>query len=151
MVKVRHAAQAWVWFGLCILRETLSLSGLQDKPVAAGRQGGNINPLAALLAPLAGLALMGAAAAVSVNPMLLQLTTITRGRRAAGTGRTARQMRALEQFLAIPSRAGLADRMTAEWLDCTGLASRHSGCLQLLSCSYSAAQLPEPDREVAAM
>ncbi len=41
-----------------------------------------INPLAALIAPLAGLALLGAASAVAVNPVLLKLVTI-RGKREA--------------------------------------------------------------------
>ena len=43
--------------------------------------GSSINPLAALIAPLAGLALLGAASAVAVNPVLLQLVTIKKGRR----------------------------------------------------------------------
>ena len=64
-----------------------------------------INPLAALLAPLAGLALLGAASAVAVNPVLLKLTTI-RGARDADTARPdqqlrvrLRQLRLLETFL----------------------------------------------------
>ena len=38
--------------------------------------GGHLSPLAALIAPLAGLALMGAAASVAVNPLLLKLVAI---------------------------------------------------------------------------
>jgi hypothetical protein len=43
-------------------------------------KGSSINPLAALIAPLAGLALLGAASAVAVNPILLQLVTINKDR-----------------------------------------------------------------------
>ena len=43
-------------------------------------EGSIINPLAALIAPLAGLALLGAASAVAVNPILLQLVTINKDR-----------------------------------------------------------------------
>ena len=49
--------------------------------IETGSSGSSINPLAALIAPLAGLALLGAASAVAVNPVLLQLVTISRKRR----------------------------------------------------------------------
>ena len=39
------------------------------------------NPLAALIAPLAALALLGAATAVAVNPVLLQIAVINNGKR----------------------------------------------------------------------
>lgn len=46
-----------------------------------------INPLAAMVAPLAALALIAAASAVSVNPMLMSIATISRSRRHSGVSR----------------------------------------------------------------
>ena len=40
-----------------------------------------MNPLSALVAPLAALALLGAAAAVSTSPVLLSLAVLTNGRK----------------------------------------------------------------------
>ncbi len=42
---------------------------------------GHVNPLSALVAPLAALALLGAAAAVSTSPVLLSLAVLTNGRK----------------------------------------------------------------------
>merc|ERR1711983_503246 len=52
----------------------------RDSGYGADETGG-INPLAAFIAPLAGLALLGAAAAVSINPVLVQLAVINDGKR----------------------------------------------------------------------
>ena len=52
-------------------------------------EGSSMNPLAALIAPLAGLALLGAASAVAVNPILLQLVTINKDK----NGRRRRRKR----------------------------------------------------------
>jgi hypothetical protein len=42
---------------------------------------GSINPLSALVAPLAALALLGAAAAVASNPVLMTLAVLSSGRK----------------------------------------------------------------------
>ena len=46
----------------------------------AGGGGGGINPLALLVAPLAGIALLSAAAAVALNPVLVSIS-VTNGKR----------------------------------------------------------------------
>ncbi len=81
-----------------------------------------INPLAALIAPLAGLALLGAASAVAVNPVLLKLVTIRRRREASDSPQLdqqlrtrIRQLRLLDSFLSsIPGIGQLLNsRLTA--------------------------------------
>ena len=115
-----------------------------------------IHPLAALIAPLAGLALMGAAAAVAVNPLLYGLVTISGRKRrslAAADGdqlkMRLRQMKMLKQFLtSMPDNP--LDRLTADYLSWSGLGT--STCLDMLACNYvanSTSLLPE--REVVSI
>lgn len=108
----------------------------------------NINPLAALIAPLAGLALMGAAAAVAVNPILLQLAVISNGRKRREVGeegkegeidikRRVKQLRVLEKFLSsMPGKFSQSDRLTADYLRCSGLSEDSDQCLEQLVCTY---------------
>lgn len=119
-----------------------------------------IHPLAALIAPLAGLALMGAAAAVAVNPMLLQLAVISkngrrrRRRRETGGGleRGLKQMRVVDRYLSsLPEGAGqdISARLTVEFLACSGLGS--STCLELLTCQYSGGGVERVERDVVSV
>ncbi len=98
-----------------------------------GGDSGGINPLAALIAPLAGLALLGAAAAVSVNPVLVQLAVINNGRRRRSprsarlaTSEDARlnEIDLLENFLTKQVDFGhQTEAMVANYLDCSGFSS----------------------------
>ena len=106
-----------------------------------------INPLAAMVAPLAALALIAAASAVSVNPMLMSIATISRSRRHTMPGelerqeRGLRQMRTIERFLSsLPSSdqgSGMADRLTLSYLECGELVSPGNHCLQRVVCLYT--------------
>jgi len=111
----------------------------------------SINPLAALIAPLAGLALMGAAAAVAVNPILLQLAVISNGRRKREVGddtenaiqggndikRRVKQLRVLEKFLSsMPGKFSQSDHLTSDYLRCSGLSEESDHCLEQLVCTY---------------
>ena len=116
-----------------------------------------INPLAAMVAPLAALALIAAASAVSVNPMLMSIATISRSRRHTSPGdlerqerglrqmrtiqRGLRQMRTIESFLSsLPSSdqgSGVADRLTLSYLECGELVSPGNHCLQRVVCLYT--------------
>lgn len=96
-----------------------------------GDTGGGINPLAAFIAPLAGLALLGAAAAVSINPVLVQLAVVNGGgkkrRRRSLNPAIQKQMneiQLLENFLNRETQfENQAELMTAQYLQCSGLTS----------------------------
>ena len=107
-----------------------------------------VNPLAALIAPLAGLALIAAASAVSVNPLLLQLTTISRNRRRrqlqqVPVRRAIRQITVLENFLSSPVNQIQSDLLMVNYLQCGELLEQTNHCLELLVCSYTTST---PDR-----
>ena len=120
-----------------------------------------VNPLAALIAPLAGLALIAAASAVSVNPLLLQLVTISRNRKRRqleqGPARRAvRQIQVLENFLSSPANMVQPDLLMVNYLQCADLLEQDNHCLELLVCSYtnsSTAQtvFSKPEKDVVAM
>ena len=104
-----------------------------------------INPLAALIAPLAGLALIAAASAVSVNPLLLQLVTISRNRRRrrrrqleqSPARRAVRQIQVLENFLSSTESQVQSDLLMVNYLQCGDFLAQTNHCLELLVCSYS--------------
>ena len=101
-----------------------------------GDDGGAINPLAAFLAPLAGLALLGAAAAVSINPVLVQLAVINGGKRKRRHARDLttpvmerkmNEIELLEKFLSKETKFDQqAEHMTAQYLQCSGLATTNN-------------------------
>jgi len=105
--------------------------------------GGHLSPLAALIAPLAGLALMGAAASVAVNPLLLKLVTISSRRRRslvsnddAEVVNWVHQLKTIRQFFSmLPEKANPLDRLTADYLVWSGL--ERGKCLDRLACSYA--------------
>ena len=94
-----------------------------------GDSGGGINPLAAFIAPLAGLALLGAAAAVSINPVLVQLAVVNGGRkkrdlRDPNMQRKVTEIELLENFLSKETQFdSQAESMVAQYLECSGLSS----------------------------
>ena len=95
---------------------------------------------------------MGAAAAVAVNPILLQLAVISRGRRRREVmeeeeekenlvendmKRRVKQLRVLEKFLSsMPGKFSQSERLTSDYLRCSGLSDESNQCLELLVCSY---------------
>ncbi|XP_046994312.1 uncharacterized protein LOC124606372 [Schistocerca americana] len=111
--------------------------------------------LKGLLIPLAGAALLGAAAALAANPVLLQIGVISgrrrRRRRDAAAGaeaqRRLQQLRLLEDFLASVGPQERAERsLLASYLSCSG--QRESSCLQRLVCEMQRPDAPELDRRV---
>ena len=120
-----------------------------------------VNPLAALIAPLAGLALIAAASAVSVNPLLLQLTTISRNRRRrqldqGPARRVIRQITILENFLSSPVNQIQSDLLMVNYLECGNLLDQTNHCLELLVCTYTNSTLAKTafskqEKDVVAM
>jgi len=113
----------------------------RDSGYGGGDDGG-INPLAALIAPLAGLALLGAAAAVSINPVLVQLAVINGGRRKKRDlqhQKKVTEIQLLENFLAketdFPHQT---ENMVAQYMQCSGLSTDQNQCLERLVCIYAA-------------
>ena len=101
--------------------------------------------MAALIAPLAGLALIAAASAVSVNPLLLQLVTISRNRRRrrrrqleqSPARRAVKQIQVLENFLSSSDNQLQSDLLMLNYLQCGDLLDQTNHCLELMVCSYS--------------
>jgi len=110
-----------------------------------GDSGGGINPLAAFIAPLAGLALLGAAAAVSINPVLVQLAVVGGGKRKKrdlmsdpNMQRKVTEIELLENFLTKETKFdNQAESMVAQYLECSGLSSDQNQCLERLVCIYA--------------
>jgi len=111
---------------------------------------------------------MGAAAAVAVNPILLQLAVISNGRKRREIGkeeakqghmdikRRVKQLRVLEKFLSsMPGKFSQSDRLTADYLRCSGLSKDDDHCLELLVCTYgqppSTGALTGMERDVVSM
>ena len=112
-----------------------------------------INPVAALIAPLAGLALIAAASAVSVNPLLLQLVTISSNRRRrrrrqleqSPARRAVRQIQVLENFLSSSRDSQLqSDLLMVNYLQCGDLLAQTNHCLELMVCTYSSSSTGRP-------
>lgn len=114
-----------------------------DRDSGYGDSGGGINPLAAFIAPLAGLALLGAAAAVSINPVLVQLAVVNGGRkkrdlRDPNMQRKVTEIELLENFLSKETKFdSQAESMVAQYLECSGLSSDQNQCLERLVCIYA--------------
>jgi len=114
-----------------------------DRDSGYGDSGGGINPLAAFIAPLAGLALLGAAAAVSINPVLVQLAVVNGGRkkrdlRDPNMQRKVTEIELLENFLSKETQFdSQAESMVAQYLECSGLSSDQNQCLERLVCIYA--------------
>ena len=109
-----------------------------------------INPLAALIAPLAGLALIAAASAVSVNPLLLQLVTLSRNSRRrrqleqSTASRAVRQIQVLENFLSSSDSQLQSDLLMVNYLQCGDLLAQTNHCLELMVCTYSSSSKGRP-------
>ena len=127
-----------------------------------GDSGGGINPLAAFIAPLAGLALLGAAAAVSINPVLVQLAVVNGGRRKKRSNsnfdhqKKVTEIQLLENFLARETDfSHQTENMVAQYLQCSGLSTDQNQCLERLVCIYAAngmeKEASKQEREVISM
>ena len=126
------------WSKICKILFTYLLNGpygwspihiISKFNLGYGDSGGGINPLAAFIAPLAGLALLGAAAAVSINPVLVQLAVVNGGRkkrdlRDPNMQRKVTEIELLENFLSKETKFdSQAESMVAQYLECSGLSS----------------------------
>ena len=126
-----------------------------------------INPLATLIAPLAALALLGAATAVALNPVLLQIAVVTGKKRRKRNAevdpeaeRKMQEIEKLEKFLSkAPNVENSNEELFANYVSCSGLAI-NSQCLEHLSCIYTnpKARIPatntvvsEAEKQVIAM
>jgi len=124
---------------------------VQDKTIGIAAEAAGINPLAALIAPLAGLALLGAAAAVSINPVLVQLAVVSSGRRrkkrditnpeinSLAEDQKLTEIGVLERFLATETNFDeQAQNMVARYVECSGL--QENKCLERLVCIYATSE-----------
>lgn len=112
---------------------------------------GGLNPLAALIAPLAAIALLGAAALVSANPVLLQLAVVNNnGKRRKK--RDIRNMEVLGNFLNDNRLGNHADLVLAGYLQCSGLTSDlDNQCLEQMACRVAQKSLPHEYLDIVDM
>jgi len=128
--------------------------------------GSDLNPLALLVAPLAGISLLTAAAAVALNPVLVSVSLTGKKRRKRslfGTGMEAaaaligattnstydktldpdvqekiHEMEVLEKFLgSVPSQVKYQQQILSMYLSCSGYLEESNLCLDRVVCEYS--------------
>lgn len=112
-------------------------------------QPSSLNPLSVLVAPLAALALVGAAAAVATNPVLLTVATLSSGRkrRALSGGADAlvpeienklHEMEVLEKYIAAaPEHEKQQEKLMASYLSCSGFTESQNACMDRVVCEFS--------------
>lgn len=110
-------------------------------------QSGPLNPLSILVAPLAALALVGAAAAVATNPVLLTVATLSSGRkRRALAGdqvgpeieNKLHEMEVLEKYIAAaPEHEKQQEKLMASYLSCSGFTESQNACMDRVVCEFS--------------
>merc|ERR1711892_1017885 len=130
-----------------------------DEPQSYKRQGygapaasGGANPLALLIAPLAGIALLTAAAAVAINPVLdtVSVTGKRRRRRDLDTvignnqGITPEleekihEMQVLVKFMSsVPENTNYQQQVLSMYLSCSGYTEMTNHCLDRVVCEYA--------------
>ena len=102
------------------------------------------------MAPLAALALLGAAAAVATNPVLLSMAVLSSGRkrRALNDDDAAlispeleeqlEEMEVLEKYMAhLPGQEQQQEKLMATYLTCSGFTESDNSCLDRVVCEYS--------------
>merc|ERR1719323_669446 len=121
---------------------------------AAERNGGatRANPLALLIAPLAGIALLTAAAAVAINPVLVTVSVTGKRRRrrdldtmiGSQEGITPEleekihEMQVLEKFMSsIPENTNYQQQVLSMYLSCSGYTEMTNTCLDRVVCEYA--------------
>jgi len=118
------------------------------------------------VAPLAALALLGAAAAVATNPVLLSIAVLSSGRkRRSLTTDDANaltpeletqleEMEVLEKYMAkIPHQEEEQEKLMATYLSCSGFTESNNNCLDRVVCEYSieSGGMPDLEKEVISM
>merc|ERR1711892_992121 len=130
-----------------------------DEPQSYKRQGygapaasGGANPLALLIAPLAGIALLTAAAAVAINPVLVTVSVTGKRRRRRdldtvignNQGITPEleekihEMQVLEKFMSsVPENTNYQQQVLSMYLSCSGYTEMTNHCLDRVVCEYA--------------
>merc|ERR1712106_49426 len=130
-----------------------------DEPQSYKRQGygapaasGGANPLALLIAPLAGIALLTAAAAVAINPVLVTVSATGKRRRRRdldtvignNQGITPEleekihEMQVLEKFMSsVPENTNYQQQVLSMSLSCSGYTEMTNHCLDRVVCEYA--------------
>merc|ERR1739844_277414 len=129
---------------------------------SGGGGGGGANPLALLLAPLAGIALLTAAAAVAINPVLVSVSFTGRRRRrreadelnqglSPALEEKINEMQVLEQFMAsVPDNLNYQQQVLSMYLSCSGYTEQANHCLDRTVCEYGNAKssVSQEERDV---
>lgn len=129
---------------------------------SGGGGGGGANPLALLLAPLAGIALLTAAAAVAINPVLVSVSFTGRRRRrreadelnqglSPALEEKINEMQVLEQFMAsVPDNLNYQQQVLSMYLSCSGYTEVANRCLDRTVCEYGNANssVSQEERDV---
>merc|ERR1719361_2036533 len=125
------------------------------------------NPLALLVAPLAGIALLTAAAAVAINPVLISVSVTgkRRKRRDLDTVIQANQsdgispeleekiheMQVLEKFMStVPENTNYQQQVLSMYLSCSGYEEITNACLDRVVCEYAneESEVEQEERDV---
>jgi len=142
-------------------------NGANARNSGYGGGGSSINPLALLVAPLASIALLGAAAAVALNPVLVSVSLTTAGKKRrkrslfgledmitsasnddAAYGNSThlepevqakiKEMQVLERFLgSVPTQVKYQQQILSMYLSCSGYLEDSNLCLDRVVCEYS--------------
>jgi len=127
-----------------------------------GGGGGGANPLALLLAPLAGIALLTAAAAVAINPVLVSVSFTGRRRKrrdadelnqglSPALEEKINEMQVLEKFMAsVPDNLNYQQQVLSMYLSCSGYTEMTNHCLDRTVCEYGNAksEVSQEERDV---
>ena len=125
-----------------------------------GGGGGGLSPLALLVAPLAGIALLSAAAAVALNPVLVSVSVTGRKKREADLNdvndrllaEKIEEMQVLEDFLGqAPKNESSQQRLLATYLTCSGFTEARNLCLDRVVCDYSSEKLSKKEKDVVSI
>ncbi|XP_065578924.1 keratin, type II cytoskeletal 1-like isoform X1 [Artemia franciscana] len=137
----------------------------------SGGYGKSANPVASLIAPLAGLALLGAAAAVATNPVLLTLAVLTSGRKKRDANgvedslqflaldninttnldplfsEKVQELQTLEKYISSVPSTDSNEKLMAGYLSCSGFMESSNKCMDRIVCEYSDPDSPLEDLE----
>merc|ERR1719266_2665275 len=125
------------------------------------------NPLALLVAPLAGIALLTAAAAVAINPVLISvsvtgkrrkrrdLDTVIQANQSEGISpeleEKIHEMQVLEKFMStVPENMNYQQQVLSMYLSCSGYEEITNACLDRVVCEYAneESEVEQEERDV---
>merc|ERR1712223_374999 len=125
------------------------------------------NPLALLVAPLAGIALLTAAAAVAINPVLISvsvtgkrrkrrdLDTVIQANQSEGISpeleEKIHEMQVLEKFMStVPENTNYQQQVLSMYLSCSGYEEITNACLDRVVCEYAneESEVEQEERDV---